>query len=215
MKPIQVAFIDDHKIMLQGLSSLLCGESSIHIIGAFQSAEEYLSSDLAKQTDVLLLDINLKQLSGIALAEQLSGHFPNMGIIMLTALKEMETIVQSIKAGARGFLTKEVEKKEIIEAICRVSRGEYYFDQIVSNTVFESFATGIMTGKDQHSILTKREEEVLMEIAKGRQHKQIADTLCVSPKTIESHKANLQKKLNLHSTAELVKYAIKQGLVEI
>lgn len=213
MNKINLVFVDDHKIMLQGLISLLQHETKLHIAGAFRSANEYINSGLLGQTDVLLLDMNLPGESGLEFTKRLQTSSPQLGIIILTALNDSSLIEACVKAGSRGFLTKDASKEEIVEAIQRVHQGEHYFGQSISHIAFEGFANSVQQDQTHKQLLSPREIEVLQLLAEGKLQKQIAAALSLSIKTVESHKANIQKKLKVNSTADLIKYAIREGFV--
>ncbi|KXX69582.1 response regulator transcription factor [Flammeovirga sp. SJP92] len=211
--PIKVAIIDDHKIVLQGLRSLLIAEEQIEIIGVYQCPDEFLKNEIPLQIDVLLLDVNLGAKSGITLAKHLGIHYNHVKIIMLTALEDQATIEGAIQAGALGYITKETEKEELLQAICEAYAGRRFFSKKISRIVFDGYAQSVQ--EKQETLLSDRELEVLTYLSEGLKHKEMADLMCVSVKTVETHKANLQKKLNLYTTADLVKYALRNKIVEL
>ncbi|MBB3699401.1 response regulator [Flammeovirga yaeyamensis] len=212
-KKINIAIIDDHKIILQGLKSMMIAEDAIKILGLYQTTKDFLISETIQQIDILLLDINLGNESGILFAKKLKKKFNDLKIIMLTAFDDDTNVEDAILVGVDAYITKDAEKDELVLSIHEVFNGRKYFGKKVSKLVFDGFIQNV---KSKNEIpLSERECEVLTHIAEGLKHKEIADVMCVSVKTVETHKSNLQRKLELYTTADLVKYALKNRLIEM
>ena len=168
-----------------------------------------------KQPDILLLDISLPGLSGIEITKIASELYPHVDILILSALEDEETITQAIHAGVKGFLPKQTNQAELLLAITEIKKGNRYFGTDISKTVFSITVKNLRQKPyDAPVQLTTREIEIVKLFADGLMYKEIAHQLSISIKTVEAHKANVMRKLELKSTAALVKYAIKNKLVE-
>lgn len=216
-KKTNVVIVDDHGLLRQGIASLLENIADIEVIASLSSGEEAVSLPSSVQPDVFLMDILMKGMTGIEATRWIKEQNPNIRIILISSEVNKDFISAGIKSGIDGYLPKDVGKEELINAIRKVMSGERYFSQQVTSLVFQDFylqkteGKGLPTKKSNE--LTKRENEVLILIANGKSLKQISEELFISIKTVETHKLNIQDKLGLSNTAQLVKYAIEQKLV--
>jgi len=216
MEQVKIIVVDDHKIVRDGIRALLLGEKTVKIIGEAEDSTGLFRLMENVKPDVVLLDIQLAGKSGIEIARELSDKFPCVKILVLSSNTEEETILHAVKAGAKGFLSKDTSKEELIAAIQAVFQHDNYFGEKISKIVYRSYIeqVNLNSGKGD-SCLSDRETEILILLAEGFSNKEIADKLFISPRTIDTHKANIMAKLNLNSMVELVKYAIKQGYIKI
>ncbi len=212
---IKIIIVDDHQIVRQGLKSLLFGINDIKCIAQASSAKDLFVKLKKNKPDVLILDIGLPDKSGIEITKILTDKFPKIKIIILTANVDQTHIINSVKAGARGFLPKNTSKDEFVRAIRTVYKDDEFFGKGISKIIYKSFVKNIKPEKKSDKILSERETEVLKLICEGYSNKQIAEKLFISVRTVEAHKKNILDKLNLANTVELVKYAIKKKIVTI
>lgn len=216
---IKVAIADDHALLRQGLISLLDKAEGISVIGEMSSGEEAVNFCSKHNPDVLLLDIVMAGMTGIEATRWIKEQSPQVKIILISSEVNKDYISAGIKSGIDGYLNKNADLKTLVAAIHTAIKGERYFSPEVTALVFQDFYLKEKEGKGlplkKKTILSKREEEVLILIAHGRSLKQIADDLFISVKTVETHKLHIQDKLGLANTAQLVKYAFEKGLIEV
>ncbi len=209
--------VDDHQLVRTGIANLLAGEPSFEIIGEAADAKELYELLKKMQPDIAVLDIALPGLSGIEITKKLHNDYPGVRILILSMHTSEEFIFNAINAGARGYLPKNTSRKELIEAIYAINRGEEYFAESISNVILKSYikkAKSDTTDVDnKESLLSKREIEVLRLFAEGMTNQEIADKLFISIRTVESHKNHIMARLELKTTVDLVKFAIRNHIV--
>jgi len=215
-KQINIFIVEDHIIVRDGLRALLLGVKDIKIIGEAASGKVFFEKLTKVHPDIVILDIGLPDISGIEIAQRLELKHPEIKIIILTANTDENSIVQAVKSGVSGFLSKDTPKDEFIEAIRYVYNGEQYFGDAISKIVYKGYIKTIKgkQPKDKKS-LTYREIEVVKLISEGLSYKEIAEKLFISARTVETHRNNILEKLNLKNNIELVKYAINHKLVNL
>ncbi len=217
MKKIRVLLVEDHTIVRKGLCSLLDLDPDIEVVGESEDGIDALKKAEELQPDVMVMDIAMSGLNGLDATEQIKKRFPQINILVLTMHENEEYILQTFKAGASGYLIKKAAPKDLISAIKKVFEGDRILSESISKTVLDGYLRlSEMTPKGNKSNrnLTAREEEVLGLIKAGKKNKEIAELLCVSTKTIESHKAHIMKKLNISGAAELNRYIIRKEIFE-
>jgi DNA-binding NarL/FixJ family response regulator len=218
-KKIRVAIADDHGLVRQGLVSMLSENKDLEVVGTVDSGEAAVNLANEQTPDVFLMDIMMKGMTGIEATRWIKERNPQVRIILVSSEVNKDYIAAGIKSGIDGYLPKETDKEILIQAIHAVMRGERYFDPDITALVFQDFYLKEKEGKGlptkKTSELTKREEEVLVLIAHGKSLKEVADELFISIKTVETHKMHILDKLNLTNTAQLVKYAIENGVIEV
>ena len=212
MKKIKVFLVDDHAIVRDGIKAVISSDD-ILVTGEASSSKEFFSLLKTSVPDIAVLDISLPDVSGIEIAKRLSSEYPMIGIIMLSMHLNEDFIFNSIKAGALAYLPKNASKSELISAIRSVAQGEEYFSESVSNIILKSYIK--KAKKEDEQPLSKREMEILKLFAEGKSNRQIADALFISCRTVESHKNHIMQKLELKSTVELIKFAIKNHIIEL
>ncbi|HHG85713.1 MAG TPA: response regulator transcription factor [Bacteroidetes bacterium] len=216
MNKIQLILADDHELIRSGTRQLITQESDLEIIGEANNGIETLKLLQNLEPDVLLLDIEMPELNGLKTAEKALESYPNLAILLLTMYTDAHYLRKSLEIGCRGYLLKQSDTNEIIEAIRTVAAGEVYFGGGVSrNFLRMSVNRSSLNPFISESKLSKREIEVLCLIADGQSSKEIADKLFISVRTVDTHRSNILHKLNLSNTAQLVRYAIKYKLVDL
>ncbi len=216
MKRIKIILTDDHQLFRDGIKSLLENTKRIEIIGETANGKELL--DLLKQTvpDILILDLTLPDMSGIEITRQVTHDYPGLKVLILSMHNENEFVVNALKAGAKGYLPKDISKHELLEAISNINDGEEYFSKSISDAFLRKFVQRTRVGlQGKNPVLTPRETEIVKLVAEGLKNQQIADKLFISVRTVDAHKNNIMKKLNLKSNIDIVKFAIKYELIKL
>lgn len=207
--PITVSIVEDDNRIRESLAILIDGSENIRCISAHATAEEALRQIPIKKPEVVLMDINLPNMSGIECVRKLKTTMPKLQILMLTMYENDEQVFQSLMAGASGYLVKRTSPAEILKAIEEVHSGASPMSGRIARTVVEYFQK-LQTAAPEQEHLSKREQEILDLLVKGYRYKEIADSLCVSFETVRSHLKNIYVKLQVHSRTEaVVKYLRK------
>jgi len=217
MKKIRVLLAEDHTIVRQGIAVLLRTESDMEVVGEASNGIEAV--DLAKKLrpDVILMDIGMRQLNGLEATREIKKLFPSMKILVLTMHDNEEWIFQILRAGASGYLIKDLAMTDLITALRAVYEGDSYLSPSISKRVIEEYIRKAELGekKGVDDLLSGREREILQLIAEGNSIPQISNLLCISKKTVEAHKTHIMEKLNIHDKVGLIKYAIRSGLTKL
>jgi DNA-binding NarL/FixJ family response regulator len=215
MNTIRILLAEDHTIVRKGLRSLLDGEAGIRVVGEAADGREAVTKVGQLLPDVVVMDIAMPALNGLEATRQIRNRFPKVKVLILTMHADEEYIPQVLQAGASGYVVKQAAPEELVSAVQAVYQGELFLSPSISRTVTQEYArqAEASTGQDHDDPLTPREREVLQLIAEGQPPRQIAHLLCISIKTVETHRAHLMGKLDAHSTAELTQYAIRKGIV--
>lgn len=213
---ISVILVDDHVIMRDGLRRLLEGESDIEVIGEADNGRDAVKISIEKNPDIVVMDVAMQDMNGIEATRQIKKENPNIKIIVLSMHSERQIVVGIFRAGASGYLLKASTSIELVEAIRTVYLGRKYLSQKFSDIVLQEISDIKRDSEEIGvAILTNRESEILQLIAEGNSTKRIAEVLFISPKTVESHRANIMEKLDIHNLPELTKYAIRAGLTSL
>ena len=207
-KKIRVLLVDDHPLVLDGIRSRLEEEGSIEVIGEGSNGQEALSMADELNPDVVLMDINMPVLNGIEAAERFNIELPDIKLLMLTMHDSREYITKVLKAGAKGYILKDVSSNEMISAIKAVYIGKTYYSSGVTDILLNE-------GPKKEVPLTDREKTILCLLAEGNSNKHVARELDISVRTVETHRRNIKRKLDVKTSAGLVKYAIENGIVEL
>lgn len=211
---IRLLLVDDHAVVRSGLRMLLESDPEIEIVGEAGTAREALDKVGRLTPDLALMDIGLPDLSGIEVTQQIKARWPQVAVVALTIHEDEEYFFNMIQAGASGYIPKRAAPEELLTAIRTAAAGEVYLYPSLAKLLVKDYVSG---GKEQTADgltdLTEREQEVLAHLADGASNQEIADALTISPKTVARHRENLMRKLNLHSRTELVKYAIRKGII--
>lgn len=201
----KIFIVDDHPMVIEGFKSLLSQNDSVTVVGCAQNAFEAIDFIKKNEVDIAFLDINLPDINGIELCQKIKTEFPKIQCLALSTFNDRGYVSKMIENGASGYLLKNSSKEEIFKAIDEVSKGNMFF-----NVDYQKQNT---SKYDQAPIITRREKEVLIEIAEGLTNQQIADKLFISITTVSSHRQNLMLKLDVNNTASLLKMAVKFGLI--
>ncbi len=217
MTLIKILLADDHTIVRTGIRALLEAEADMEVIGEAQNGREAVQKATELQPEVVLMDITMPILNGLEATCQIKKLFPQMQVIILTMHANEEYVLQILRAGATGYLIKQTELSELMSAIRLVHRGEVFLSPSISRTVIAEYIrqAEAVQEEDSYDTLTEREKEVLQLVAEGFQNRNIAQELHLSTKTVETHKTHLLDKLNAQSVADLVKYAIRKGVIRL
>ncbi len=209
---IRILLADDHKIVRQGLRTLLQKEPDMEVVAEAEDGRASLKLAQELAPHVVIMDVGMPDLNGIEATRQVLAESPNIKVIALSMHSDRRFVVNMLKAGASGYLLKDSAFEELASAIRAVMTNKTYLSPGVSDVVIKDYIAGPKPDNSAFSVLTAREREVLQLMAEGRSTKQIADRLIVSIKTIETHRQQIMSKLDMHSVAELTKYAIREGL---
>ncbi|MBK8807501.1 MAG: response regulator transcription factor [Bacteroidales bacterium] len=219
MDKIKILLVDDHQIVRDGIKALIIEDREILIIGEAASGVELEELLVSHKPNVILLDINLPDTTGIDLTKKITEQYPEVKILILSMHMGEEFICNAIEAGAKGYLPKTTSQDELINAIKKINSGGEYYNNDVSEVLLKSYIKKTQNAakhkQDKQVTLTKREAEILKSFAEGLSNQEIADRLFISIRTVESHKNNIMQKLELKSTVELVKYAIRNNIVDL
>jgi two-component system response regulator NreC len=208
--PIRIVLADDHVLVRQGLKSLLEREG-FQVVAEASDGQEAVCHVETFRPDIAILDISMPTLNGLSAAREMKSSSPKTKIILLTQHDEGQYIHEALEAGVKGYVLKNQVANDLLLAIRQVSRGQVYLSPGVSSAVMEAYRS---KSESSRSPLTLRERQVLQLIAEGKSTKDIASLLGVRVKTAESHRTRLMQKLDIHETATLVRYAVRQGIVQ-
>jgi DNA-binding NarL/FixJ family response regulator len=201
--------------MRKGLRLLLESQPGFSVVGEASDGHQAVEQAEATKPDVVVLDIGMPRLSGTEAAQRIGELLPGTSVIILSMHSDEGYVMRALKAGAKGYLLKDAAEGDLVEAIQAVGNGKTFFSSEISKMLVEDYVREIRTRgvEDSYELLTSREREILHLLAEGKSNKDIASALNLSPYTVETHRRNLQEKLNLHSFAELILYAVRKGLI--
>lgn len=215
MKQIRILLADDHNVMRRGLRLLLESQPEFTVVGEAADGGEAVKQAETASPDVVVLDIAMPNLSGIEAAQRMIALRPGIAVVILSMHSDEGYVLRALKAGAKGYLLKDSAEGDLIDAIKAVSQGKTFFSPEISRMLVEDYVREIRTRgvEDSYELLTGREREILQLIAEGKSNKEVAARLNLSLYTVETHRRNLQDKLNLHSVAELILYAVRKRVI--
>jgi two-component system response regulator NreC len=215
VKPIRILLADDHVVMRRGLRLLLETQPGFSVVAEASDGRQAVEQAQEVRPDVAVVDIAMPNLNGTEAAQRINEALPGIAIVILSMHSDESYVLRALRAGAKGYLLKDSAESDVIDAIRTVSEGKTFFSPEISRMLVEDYVREIRTRgvDDSYELLSSREREVLHLLAEGKSNKEIAGLLNLSPYTIETHRRNLQEKLNLHNFAELVLYAVRKGLI--
>jgi two-component system response regulator NreC len=215
VRQIRILLADDHTVMRRGLRLLLESHPGFSVVGEASDGRQAVEQAGATNPDVIVLDIAMPNLSGIEAAQRIASALPHVAIVFLSMHSDEGYVLRALKAGAKGYLLKDSAEGDLIEAIKAVNQGKTFFSAEISKMLVEDYVREIRTRgiEDSYELLTSREREILQLLAEGKSNKDIAALLNLSLYTVETHRRNLQDKLNLHSFAELILYAVRKRVI--
>ena len=208
---IKILLVDDHTIVRQGLKLILSAQADLQVIGEAANGREAIDLAEKLQPDMVLMDVAMPELNGIEATRRMMESTPRLRVLVLSMHKEPVYVREILKAGARGYILKDAIDTELLSAVRALARGDGYISPAVSGALLSDYRSN---ATDPIDLLSSREREVLQLIAEGKTNKEIATRLRLSVYTVDSHRAKIMDKLNLHSTGELVRFAVRHGLVD-
>jgi two-component system, NarL family, response regulator NreC len=212
---ISVLLADDHSIVRRGLRSMIEGQPDMTVVGEAITGREVVQMCEQLRPKLAIVDIAMPQLNGIDATEQVIKHCPDTKVIILSMHADEAYILRALTAGAKAYILKDSAETDLLPAIQAVLRGRPYFSPRVANMLLEDYVRFLRQRnlQDTYDLLTEREKEVLQLIAEGRSNKEVANLLNLGVSTVETHRGNIMQKLDLHSTAEIVLYAMRKRLI--
>lgn len=213
MNRVHVILADDHRLFRAGLRSILEAQPAIEVVGEAVDGHAALALVARTPADILLLDISMPGLNGLETLRRLAAEKHAVRVIVLSMHSDRYFIAEAFKAGARGYLLKDSAIQELVKAMKTVMRGEVYLNSTTSGVLVDDYVSLATGTHGQDDVLSSREREILQMIAEGRSTKDVAAQLFISVKTVESHRKHLMDKLDMHSIAELTRYAIRTRII--
>lgn len=220
MKKTKIMLVDDHHIVRDGIKTLINNMEGFEVIDEAGDEKELIAKLKFSKPDIVVLDISLPGKSGIEITRDLHRDYPDIKVLILSMYTKEDFIFSALKAGAKGYLPKNTSKKELCNALAEILKGGEYFSEPIANIILKSYIKKIQEDdttkeKPQSEKLTERETEVLKLFAESRSNKEISEKLCISVRTVESHKNHIMQKLHLKSTVDLLKFALRNKIVSI
>ena len=211
----RIVIAEDYTILRDGLRALITSDPNFEVVGEAEDGRQAIQRVKKLLPDLLLIDLSMPRMNGIDALKEIKRDCPKTRVIVLTVHKTNEYLTAALQAGADGYVLKDASREELLNAIHHVLAGKSYLSPTVSKEVISGFLEGQTPQESatSWSLLTRREREILTAIAEGGKNKDIAEQLHISPKTVDKHRSNIMKKLDLHNVASLTAYAIKHGLV--
>jgi len=215
MKTIRILLADDHTVVRKGLRLLLESHPDLEVIADAADGRETVALAERHTPDVVVMDVAMPALNGIEAARQICAKLPHTAIVFLSMHSDEGYVLKALKAGARAYLLKDSAEQDLISAVKAVTEGKAFFSPAISKMLVEDYMRQMQERavEDSYDLLTTREREILQLLAEGKSNKEVANVLNLSLYTIETHRSNIFQKLNLHSTAELILYAIRKGVI--
>jgi DNA-binding NarL/FixJ family response regulator len=212
---LRILLADDHTLLRQGLRKILQERPDWEVVAEAGDGREAVRQTLAVQPDIAILDIGMPLLNGIEATRQIVRRLPDIHVLILSMHANEAYIIQALKAGAKGYLLKDSADTDLIRGVAAVASGKSFFSPAVAKVMLDDYVRHL-TEKgiaDRFDSLSEREREIFQLVAEGHSNKEIAELLTVSPTTVETHRAHILQKLDVHNTAELVLYAVRRGVI--
>jgi DNA-binding NarL/FixJ family response regulator len=209
-RKIRVLLADDHAILRKGVRLLIDSQADMDVVGDAKTGREAIEQARKLNPDVIIMDVSMPELNGIEATRQVCAELTHIKVLALSMHKDSVYVREILRAGARGYLLKESEDDDLVKAIRCVYRGEAFLSPAISDAVLTDYRKHVSNPID---LLTHREREILTMIAEGKTNKEIANALNLSVYTVESHRGSLMEKLNLHNTGDIVRFALRNGLI--
>lgn len=214
MTPLRLLIADDHTLVRQGLRRILEGQPGWEVVAETGDGREAVRLASELKPDVVLLDIAMPHLNGVEAMQQIERRVPGVRVLVLSMYADEAYVTRAIRAGASGYLLKDSADTDLIKGITAVAQGKSFFSPAAARVIVDNYARPSATGvADRFDSLSEREREVFQLVAEGYSNKEVAEVLHISPATVETHRAHVMEKLDLHSTAELVLCAVRRGIV--
>ncbi|MDO8690203.1 MAG: response regulator transcription factor [Dehalococcoidia bacterium] len=215
MDKLKILIVDDHAVVRAGIRLLLNSQSDIEVVGEARDGEEAIARTEELAPDIILMDVAMAGLSGIEATRKITQAHPEARVLMLTMHDDEEYFFQAVNAGASGYVLKEATPEDLVSALRLVASGGVAFHPRLGRKLLEDYLRRMQRGEETetYSSLTEREREILRLTAEGQSAREIGSELTLSPKTVERHRANLMRKLDLHNRSQVVQYAMRKGLI--
>jgi two-component system, NarL family, response regulator NreC len=215
MKKVRIILADDHTVMRAGLRTLLERQPGLEVVGEAEDGRQTVELACAHVPDVVVMDIAMPILNGVEATRRLIRQQPTISVVILSMYSDESYVMRALEAGARAYLLKDSAVTDLIRAIEAVSQGKSFFSPKISRILAEEYVRALRQKgvADSYELLTPREREILQLLAEGKTNKEVATSLNISVYTAETHRGNILQKLNLHSSAELVLYAVRKGII--
>ena len=210
-KRIRILLADDHAVVRQGFRMILAAHSDLEIVGEAGNGREAVELAATLRPDVVVMDVAMPELNGIEATRRLTAENPHTRVVALSMHKDSVYVREILRAGARGYLLKDSVADDLVAAVRAVANGEGYLSPAISNAVLDDYRKHVTNPID---LLSSREREVLQMLAEGQTNKEIATTLNLSVYTVDAHRGRIMEKLNVHSINELVRFAVRNGLID-
>lgn len=216
MAKIRVLLVDDHAIVREGVKMILAKEPDFEVVGEAQDGRQALELVERMNPNVVVMDISMPGMGGIEATQQVKERHAGVNVIALTMHEDESYVFKLLRAGASGYVLKRAAAQDLVQAVRAAAKGEAFLYPSVARKVVEDYLKRVETGeeRERYDGLTEREKEILTHIAQGLSNQQIAQKLYISIKTVQTHRAHILEKLGLHDRTELVRYAIRKGLIE-
>ena len=211
VKQTRILLADDHSVVRHGFRRILDAQEDLEVVGEVSNGREAVEQAAALQPDVIIMDVTMPELNGIEATRRIAESVPRARVLALSMHRDSVYVREILRAGARGYLLKDSSESDLISAVRAVAQGEGYLSPSVSDAVLSDYRKHVTNPID---MLTSREREVLQLVAEGKTNKEIATSLNLSVYTVEAHRGKIMEKLNLHSASEMVRFAIRNGLID-
>jgi two-component system response regulator NreC len=215
MNPVRILLADDHTVMRNGLRLLLERQPNLQVVGEAADGRQAVALSETVNPDVVVMDIAMPNLNGIEAARQIVNRNPRTAIAILSMHSDESYVIRALKAGARAYLLKDSAEADLLAAVRALTDGKSFFSPAISKILVEDYMRQLQSrgAEDTYELLTNREREILQLLAEGRTNKEVANMLNLSLYTVETHRAHILQKLNLHSVPELILYAVRKGII--
>jgi len=215
MNPVRIVLADDHTVMRNGLRLLLERQPDLQVVGEAADGRQAVALAESANADIVIMDIGMPNLNGIEAARQIVNPNPRTAIAILSMHSDESYVIRALKAGARAYLLKDSAEADLLAAVRALTEGKSFFSPAISKILVEDYMRQLESrgAEDTYDLLTNREREILQLLAEGRTNKEVANMLNLSLYTVETHRAHILQKLNLHSVPELILYAVRKGII--
>jgi two-component system response regulator NreC len=215
MPQIRILLADDHTVVRDGLRALLDHQPDLTVVGEASDGRECVEKAAETSPDIVMMDVAMPKMNGIEATRRILADRPLTAVVMLSMHQDESYVLQSLKAGAKGYLLKDSPREDVLEAIRTVSSGRSFLSRKVSRMLQEEYVEQLQSKglDDSYELLTDREREILQLLAEGRTNKEAANLLNISPTTVETHRGHILRKLGLHGTADLILYAVRKRII--